>query len=75
MNKDTKISFVGQPIFAQVLKLVNKNQFFELIEKNKSDRYYKKFKTWDHFVSLIFWNFKPLRFNFRDNRRNDRPFR
>lgn len=54
MNKDTKISFVGQPIFAQVLKLVDKNQFFELIEKNKSDRYYKEFKTWDHFVSLMF---------------------
>jgi hypothetical protein len=54
MGKDTKISFVGQPILAQLLNLVDKNRFYELVQKNRSDRYYKEFKTWDHFVSLMF---------------------
>jgi hypothetical protein len=54
MDKSTKISFVGQPIFAQVLKLVDKSRFYALAEKNNSDRYYKEFKAWDHFVSLMF---------------------
>jgi hypothetical protein len=54
MDKNTKITFVGQPIFSQVLSLVDKKAFFELVEKNKSDRYYKEFKSWDHFVSLMF---------------------
>ena len=54
MDKDTKISFVGQLIFAQVLSLINKQIFCELVQKNKSDKYYKEFKTWDHFISLMF---------------------
>ncbi len=54
MDKSTKISFVGQPIFAQVLKLVDKAQFYALAQKNNSDRYYKEFKAWDHFASLMF---------------------
>ena len=54
MSKDTKISFVGQPVFAQVLSLVEKINFFKLVETNKSDRYYKEFRTWDHFVSIMF---------------------
>jgi hypothetical protein len=54
MSKDTKISFVGQPVFAQVLSLVEKINFFKLVANNNSDRYYKEFKTWDHFVSIMF---------------------
>jgi len=54
MSKDTKISFVGQPVFAQVLSLVEKINFFKLVGNNKSDRYYKEFRTWDHFVSIMF---------------------
>jgi hypothetical protein len=54
MDKSTKISLVGQPIFAQVLKLVDKSRLYALAEKNNNDRYYKEFKTWDHFVSLMF---------------------
>jgi hypothetical protein len=54
MSKDTNISFVGQPIFGQILKMVDKNLFFGLVEKHKSDKSYKEFFTWDHFVSLMF---------------------
>ncbi len=54
MDKDTTIKFVGQPIFAQIIKMVSKTVFSQLVSKHQSDRYYKEFKTWDHFVSLMF---------------------
>jgi len=54
MSKDTKIKFVGQPIFSQLIKMVDKIKFAKLVKKNQSDRYYKEFKSWDHFVSLMF---------------------
>lgn len=54
MDKDTTIKFVGQPIFAQIIKMVSKTLFSQLVSKHQSDRYYKEFKTWDHFVSLMF---------------------
>jgi hypothetical protein len=54
MDKNTNISFVGQPIFSQVLSLVDKTRFHNIAQKNSSDKYYKEFKTWDHFVSLMF---------------------
>lgn len=54
MDKDTTIKFVGQPIFAQIIKMVSKTAFSQLVSEHKSDRYYKEFKTWDHFVSLMF---------------------
>lgn len=54
MDKNTKITFVGQPIIAQVLSLINKKEFLEGVHKKASDKYYKEFKTWDHFISLIF---------------------
>jgi len=54
MSKDTKIKFVGQPIFSQLIKMVDKIKFAKLVKKNQSDRYYKEFKSWYHFVSLMF---------------------
>jgi hypothetical protein len=54
MDKDTTIKFVGQPIFAQIIKMVSKTLFSQIVSKHQSDRYYKEFKTWDHFVSLMF---------------------
>ena len=54
MSKDTTLKFVGQPIFAQVLKMIDRSTFDHLVRKHGSDRYYKEFKSWDHFVSLMF---------------------
>ena len=54
MDKNTEISFVGQPIIAQVLSLINKKEFLNGVHKKASDKYYKEFKTWDHFISLMF---------------------
>ena len=44
MIKNTEIKLVGQPILSQVLQLVDKVTFQNLVRKEKSDRYYKAFK-------------------------------
>jgi hypothetical protein len=54
MNESTNKNLVGQPILTQVLALVNKSKFKGLVNKHGADRYYKKFTTWTHFVSLMF---------------------
>ena len=54
MGKDTELKLVGQPILGQVLKLVDRNEFDKLVKQKKSDRYYKAFKSWTHFATLMF---------------------
>lgn len=54
MSKNTEIKLVGQPIIKQVLNLIDKAAFNRLVSENKSDRYYKSFKTWPHFVTMMF---------------------
>ncbi len=54
MNKDTEIKFVGQPIFGQIFKLIEHWTFTQLVKEEKSDYYYKAFKSWDHVVTMLF---------------------
>lgn len=54
MSENTNKNLIGQPILTQVLSLVNRNKFSGLAKKHGSDRYYKKFSTWTHFVSIMF---------------------
>ncbi|MCX6150666.1 MAG: IS4 family transposase [Ignavibacteriales bacterium] len=52
MNKTNKFS--GQPIISQILKYIEPAKIYRTAEKYKSDKYYKKFKTYDHLVSMIY---------------------
>jgi hypothetical protein len=54
MGKNTEIKFVGQPIFKQVLKLIDSIDLDWLIKKHDADRYYKSFKAKDHLITLLF---------------------
>ena len=54
MRKATEIKLVGQPILSQVISLIDKWDFRNLVKKKKSDHYYKAFKTWDHLVLMLF---------------------
>ena len=54
MSKNTELKLVGQPIFSQVLKLIDKWDFNKLVKAHNSDRYYKSFKSWDHLVTMLF---------------------
>ena len=52
MNQSTKFS--GQPIIKQVLSFIDKRIIYRTADKNKSDRYTKKFTTYQHLVTMIY---------------------
>jgi len=54
MGKITEIKLVGQPIFKQVMNLVDKVDIQGLIRKHESDYYYKSFKTRTHLFTMLF---------------------
>ena len=54
MSKDNEIKFVGQPIFGQIMKLIDKSTFVKLVKDKQSDYYYKAFKSWDELIVLLF---------------------
>lgn len=54
MDKNTEIKFVGQPIFSQLLSLINKANFNKLVHQTDSDYYYKSFHSWTHLITMLF---------------------
>ncbi|MEZ4948146.1 MAG: IS4 family transposase [Saprospiraceae bacterium] len=56
MSKGRK--FTGQPIFSQVLNFIKKSQVKQLARKHSSDRYCKKFTTYDHLVTMLYCIFQ-----------------
>src|SRR5436190_7700311 len=52
MNKS--IHFTGQPTFSQLIKLIPKGIVSSAIRSHSADRYYKKFNTWHHLVTMLF---------------------
>jgi hypothetical protein len=54
MSKNTEINFVGQPIFKQVVKLIDAINFTSLVKKHNTDYYYKAFKAKTQLISVLF---------------------
>jgi len=54
MGKITEINYVGQPIFKQIMNLVDRVNIQGLIRKHESDYYYKSFKTRTHLFTMLF---------------------
>jgi len=52
MNKSNHFS--GQPILSQILNLIPSNLIREGARKYNTDKYYKKFKTQDHLVTMLY---------------------
>jgi len=53
--KQVKNNFLsGHPIIAQLLSLIPKEIFNEVVEQENSDRYYKKLKSADHFICMFY---------------------
>jgi len=52
MNKSTHFS--GQPIIKQLLKLLPHDIVSRTVSKYGSDRYYKRFKTYDHLATMLY---------------------
>ena len=41
-------------LFSQLVALFNRQRFYELVFKHNSERYAKRFGSWDHFLSMLF---------------------
>ena len=54
MGKNREINFVGQPIFKQIIKLIDVLNLKDLVAKHKSDHYYKAFKSRTHLITMLF---------------------
>ena len=56
MNKNTNLT--GQPIFAQILSMIRRGQIHTIARKQGTDRYYKKFTTYKHLVTMLYLSFE-----------------
>ena len=56
MNKNTNLT--GQPIFAQILSMIKRGQIQTIARKQGTDRYYKKFTTYKHLVTMLYLSFE-----------------
>jgi len=54
MGKDSKKNLVGQPIFKQIVNIIPRDKFDELVIRYKSDRYYKTFFSWEQFITMLY---------------------
>ncbi len=54
MGKDTTIKFVGQPVFRQIISLMDKINLQGIINKHGSDYYYKTYKSRTQLVLMLF---------------------
>lgn len=52
MSKDT--NFIGQPVYVQLLNLVNRERIKKISSRGGHDRYVKKLDGYTHFVSFLF---------------------
>ena len=52
MNKST--NYPGQPIFSQLLSLIENSIIHKAIVDHKANRCYKKLFLWDHLVSMLY---------------------
>jgi hypothetical protein len=55
MDKTTH--FTGQPVFNQLLSLIPRSIIRSLARKHQADRYCKKFRSYDHLVTMLFCAF------------------
>jgi len=52
MHKDEY--FTGQPVFTQILSLVKKRDIQCIANSLEADKYYKKFKTYEHLITMLY---------------------
>lgn len=52
MGKSTH--FLGQPLYSQVIKLLDKSQILQISRNNGGERYTKRFDVWVHLVVMLY---------------------
>ena len=56
MGKNT--NFSGQPIFNQLIKFIDKTEIRKIAKAHCSERYVKKFSTYNHLIVMLFVAFE-----------------
>ena len=46
--------FLGQPLYGQVIKLLDKSEILEMSRENGGERYIKRFDAWTHLVTMLY---------------------
>ena len=46
--------FSGQPLYSQVIKLLNKSKVLQISRDNGGERYVKRFDGWTHLVVMLY---------------------
>ncbi len=46
--------FTGQPIYSQLLSLLDKRQIMRLSQEHSGERYTKRFDAWTHLVVMLY---------------------
>jgi len=54
MDKNKEIKFVGQPIFKQIINLIDAISINSLVKKHNADYYYKAFKAKTQLITVLF---------------------
>jgi Domain of unknown function (DUF4372)/Transposase DDE domain len=49
--------FTGQPVFNQLLQLIPKHIIRDVSRQHQSNRYYKRFRTYEHLVTMLYTSF------------------
>ena len=52
MNKSS--FFTGQPIFSQLIKLIDRGMVDRISRELQADRYCKKFNSWHHLITMLY---------------------
>ena len=52
MGKSTHFS--GQPLYGQVIKLLDKSKIIQISRENGGERYTKRFDVWVHLVVMLY---------------------
>ena len=52
MGKSTH--FIGQPMYNQLIKLLDKDKNLQISRKNGGERYTKRFNAWIHLVVMLY---------------------
>lgn len=59
MGKSTY--FTGQPVFNQLLQLLPRHVINDVIKQHQSDRYYKRFRTHEHLITMLYASFQKCK--------------
>jgi hypothetical protein len=47
-------NFSGQPVFSQVVGLINRSHFNNLVQQHDANRYCKRCGAWEHFICMLY---------------------